>query len=764
MDGRDFGGAIRRSWRLIVLLACVFGLVGIVMPSHSSAATGGYKSTAYVSPVAGKTLAGITEVVYAAEDPTVLAAAAKASHVPIKQAYKVFTVQAATHNILSKGNPTAAIAVQATLGTKKKAIDGANNFAKALTYYITIKAANDYNVELCQADNKVAALEASLSDVQDNISTEQASPGSLSPSDITPTPGSTDAPQTDCSHPNAANQDNSQDSYRTGAPTSAVLTATSSTPTTTTPFNAPLAGVSGSSGNQTTTPSGSGGSATAPDPSAGSGSGSGGSSNAKIANSAANGDPVLAALLAQQKTLGSSLAAALTNQANLEATGPPDTHFQVIMPAWSAQSSNKKSAISVANSRYVRPLIGALIGMAIAVGIVILVEMLDRSLRSASRTEYAFDYPVVAEIPLWPALRPGEEAKRTRLPKLDVVLEPFSPTAEAYRRLRTMTALAPLASELAALGYGNANANANGNGDAYANGNGNGHAKNGNANGNGNGHAKNGNGNGNGNGHAKNGNGNGNGNGHAKNGNANGNGNGHAKNGNGNGNGNGHAKNGNGNGNGNGHGDSYDTIQRIVGYRQVILVVSAGKEPTRASVVANLAAVYAEAGSQALVINVGELGWHRRHDPALPHLNGAPVVADDIMPRTSPSLVDGVSRLRLDRVLESRGQIMAYGPEILDSARELADVVIVDSPPLLASHDALALLPAVDAVLVVAEQGVTKSEDARKASDLLHRFGAPVLGVVLTNTRTKEVVAPIGALPASTGRKMMLPAGSVHPR
>ncbi|HVM68022.1 MAG TPA: hypothetical protein VMU14_24305, partial [Acidimicrobiales bacterium] len=597
-----------------MLLAFVFGIVGLVMPSHSAAASGGYKSTAYVSPVAGKTLIGITQVVYAAEDPTVLAAAAKVSHVPINQAYKVFTVNAATHNILGKGNPTAAIAVSATMGTKKKAIAGANNFAKALTYYITIKAVNDYNVALCRANNKVASLQASLSTVQDNVSTEEASPGSLSPSDITPTPGSNGAPQQDCAHPNAANQnDASQNAYRTGQTTDAVLTATTpptgATTSTTTPFNAPLAGVSGTgSSNSSSTQSNGGGDNSGVNPNA--------SSNANINKAASSGDSVLAALLAQQKNLESSLAAALTMQANLESTGPPDTQFQVIMPAWTAQQDSKKSAISVANSRYVRPLIGGLIGVAIAVGIVILIEMLDRSLRSASRTEYAFDYPVIAEVPLWPALRPGEEAKRTRQPKLDVVLEPFSPAAEAYRRLRTMTAIGPLASELAALGYGNGN----GNGEAYANGNGNGHAKNGN-------------------------------------------GNGEAY---GNGNGNGHAKNGNGNGD-----SAYETLQRIVGYRQVILVVSAGKEPTRASVVANLAAVYAEAGSQALVINVGDLGWHRRHDPSLPHLNGAPVVADDLMPRTTPSLVDGVSRLRLDRVLESRGQIMAYGPEIVDSAREL---------------------------------------------------------------------------------------------
>ena len=92
--------------------------------------------------------------------------------------------------------------------------------------------------------------------------------------------------------------------------------------------------------------------------------------------------------------------------------------------------------------------------------------------------------------------------------------------------------------------------------------------------------------------------------------------------------------------------------------RQVILVVSPGTEPTRAGVVANLAGDYAEAGNEVLVVNVGDLGWHRRSDTTLPHLNGGGVSPDDLVPRATPSLVDGVSRLSLDRLLESRGQLM----------------------------------------------------------------------------------------------------------
>ena len=75
---------------------------------------------------------------------------------------------------------------------------------------------------------------------------------------------------------------------------------------------------------------------------------------------------------------------------------------------------------------------------------------------------------------------------------------------------------------------------------------------------------------------------------------------------------------------------------------------------------------------------------------------------------------------------------------MLDAARTLCDVVIVEVPPLLAVHHAEALARAVDVVLVVGECGATTFGDARKAGDLLRRIDAPVLGVVLTNVRIDQ--------------------------
>lgn len=64
----------------------------------------------------------------------------------------------------------------------------------------------------------------------------------------------------------------------------------------------------------------------------------------------------------------------------------------------------------------------------------------------------------------------------------------------------------------------------------------------------------------------------------------------------------------------------------------------------------------------------------------------------------------------------------------------MADAVIVDAP-LLAVHDAEALVPAVDVVIVVVESWWTRVDQATRSGIFLRRIAAPVLGAVLTEVR-----------------------------
>jgi protein-tyrosine kinase len=170
-----------------------------------------------------------------------------------------------------------------------------------------------------------------------------------------------------------------------------------------------------------------------------------------------------------------------------------------------------------------------------------------------------------------------------------------------------------------------------------------------------------------------------------------------------------------------------------LGRRQVVLVVSAGTEPTRPQVAANFAAVYAEAGQRAVVISTAELGTDRLGVPT-GALTGD-ITPQDVESRLEPSRIEHVLRLPLRDFVDNSGQLVTRAPAVIEAARSVADVIVVEAPPLLAVHHAEALAHSVDVVLLVGECWETTFEDARKAGELLRRMEAPVLGLVLTNVR-----------------------------
>lgn len=69
--------------------------------------------------------------------------------------------------------------------------------------------------------------------------------------------------------------------------------------------------------------------------------------------------------------------------------------------------------------------------------------------------------------------------------------------------------------------------------------------------------------------------------------------------------------------------------------------------------------------------------------------------------------------------------------ELLNSARERFDMIIVDTPPVLAVTEAKILAPKANASLVVTRAGETKEKELDYAVRELQRVGGQVLGVVL---------------------------------
>jgi capsular exopolysaccharide synthesis family protein len=76
---------------------------------------------------------------------------------------------------------------------------------------------------------------------------------------------------------------------------------------------------------------------------------------------------------------------------------------------------------------------------------------------------------------------------------------------------------------------------------------------------------------------------------------------------------------------------------------------------------------------------------------------------------------------------------------ILAQVQEQAEMVVFDSPPVLAVTDAVVLAPRVDGVLLVVKPGVTKLAACRQSIEQLQRVGANLLGVVFNDVEIRRL-------------------------
>jgi tyrosine-protein kinase len=200
---------------------------------------------------------------------------------------------------------------------------------------------------------------------------------------------------------------------------------------------------------------------------------------------------------------------------------------------------------------------------------------------------------------------------------------------------------------------------------------------------------------------------------------------------------------------------------------RTILVTSAVPKEGKSSVVRNLALAYREAGARVVVVEAdlrqptmkslfhieAESGFtnvltgEQRLSTAL-----QPVAARGETAVLAPARArvgigkpeDNGARNAGELAVLTSGQPTANPPAVLASQRvrevlaEIAgnhDVVLIDSPPILAVSDAIPLLSAVDGTIVVARLDLSTHDAARRTMQLIRRVpGARVLGVVANDS------------------------------
>ena len=702
MEPIDYLRAPIRRWPVLIPFAIVGAIVAVLIPVHTGAtypanmwksnSTVGLAPSYPANELGAKV--GIKQLQFYAHSPVVLDSAAKADGVTVsKQLKNDVVVGKASAD--GGGKRSGLLQLAVVQPTKAQAVSLTNAFVTALGAYVQVQLGVVYQHTVTKLQAQIVNLQNAINSLPKRpvtvvpttvparlkiikivpASTAPADPTTTAVSPTTTTPTTTPAQirgtgtttsstspasnQT-ASHQALSNQATSRESLRQG--TAAPLTlrlVDTVTSTTVLGSTTSLPGVTTTHpGTVTTLPT----------------------------------QPSLPgrAVAQERSVLASELGQALASEQYLLAQGIPASGYTVLALAHQGTATLVPGGAPLVAHRSIRGLIGLVLGALLGVVAAWLLDGLDKRLRTAARAEEAFGLPVIAEIP--DETHSGTRSKSV-LPVVDVVVDPYSPTSEAYRKLHVAIRSAPLVTWVKRVGPASdgvaepalrvpapaleparASAGAPGSDPVTtvvpvvpA---------------------------------------------------------------------------------GEGRLWSDDPVPEgtapvaVTGSRNgssprrfAILVTSPGDEATRSLVVVNLAAVFAEAGERVLVATTGGMrtGIEGAKGPLLSEESlGDDPSAAALVANARPSQLRGVSSLALGQIFSSPSKLALKAGELVQAAHEVVDVLLLEAP-LLTTQDAAALLPAIDVVVVVAESWHTTVAQARLSHRLVAQRRPPVLGVVLTN-------------------------------
>jgi capsular exopolysaccharide synthesis family protein len=168
---------------------------------------------------------------------------------------------------------------------------------------------------------------------------------------------------------------------------------------------------------------------------------------------------------------------------------------------------------------------------------------------------------------------------------------------------------------------------------------------------------------------------------------------------------------------------------------RVLLVSSARDGEGKSTIAANLAVSIAETGKSVLLI---DSDFRRPSVGAFIGVPDGPGLRE-LSELNGQELAKAIVFTELPNLAMLRSGSAGIAPSwflseagwVIDQARELADVVVIDSGPLLATNEAATLVPNVDTLLLVTKSGRISQAQARRTTEQLSRLGATVSGVVV---------------------------------
>ncbi|UTH05624.1 CpsD/CapB family tyrosine-protein kinase [Macrococcoides caseolyticum] len=169
-----------------------------------------------------------------------------------------------------------------------------------------------------------------------------------------------------------------------------------------------------------------------------------------------------------------------------------------------------------------------------------------------------------------------------------------------------------------------------------------------------------------------------------------------------------------------------------------LVVTSAGPSAGKSTTAANVAIAYAQAGKKVLLID-GDL-----RKPTVHHtfetknvFGLSSLVTDQINVNQAVqnTQIENLSILTSGPIPPNPSELLASNrfKELLSNFEECFDMIIIDTPPLLAVTDAVIMATVSDGTLIVTNAETNNKHHLVKAKEVLQKSDANILGVVLNN-------------------------------
>ena len=190
---------------------------------------------------------------------------------------------------------------------------------------------------------------------------------------------------------------------------------------------------------------------------------------------------------------------------------------------------------------------------------------------------------------------------------------------------------------------------------------------------------------------------------------------------------------------------------------KTLIVTSAGAHEGKSTVLLNLGLSFAEAGRRVLLID-GDLRRPSLHRGLrVPNEKGLAdlLKGNTVWPEGVRRITPEVNFLPSGMKIPNPGSLLGSPQmiKLLALAREQTDLILIDSPPVLAVSDCLPLTAQVDGVLLVSRFGVTPRRNLARAKHLLEKAGARLVGVIVNGLSARETRAQYSEYSSYTDRE-----------